>query len=123
MRSLRAEKVDVCHKGEGGIYKKITIAQVAHAKHVDHGDGEVGPTFPFTIPPSAANDVPDMPGYAFDDHCDTKCKPSCSMSAPNAGCEMVGCGSCTADGSCSFATGEFDLCTNNNLFVSNHNCI
>lgn len=32
LRSLRAEKVDVCHKDENGIYKKITVAEAEHLR-------------------------------------------------------------------------------------------
>jgi hypothetical protein len=50
-------KVDVCHKRDGQGYIKIDISGKALQSHVNHGDDIPGA------------EVPDSPGYKFDDDC------------------------------------------------------
>ena len=50
-------RVDVCHVNGKGEYQKITIADAAFETHIAHGDASIG------------DEVPDRPGYIFDEDC------------------------------------------------------
>lgn len=45
----KANKVDVCHVDDDGIYKLISVSQKAQKAHTEHGDGSPGGTVPGTI--------------------------------------------------------------------------
>ena len=50
-------RVDVCHVNGKGEYQKITVADAAFETHIAHGDASIG------------DEVPDRPGYIFDEDC------------------------------------------------------
>ena len=57
-------KVDLCHAEGNGSYHKISVAEAAYAKHIEHGDAKVGEA------------VPGTDGKIFDETCEVVDAPS-----------------------------------------------